>query len=553
MAFTVADYVLTRLAEQQVDTLFGVPAAYCSELFDATEAHDIRSVVTASDLEAGYAADGYARCKGLSAVAVAYGVGTLSMINAIAGAYVERSPVVVVNGGPNTRNLNNLKNFDVVFSHSIGRADTDLKAYKLVTASAARAATTSEVPTVVDTAITTAVTKQRPVYVEINQDLWNLACPKPAGRLHVANPASGTEQRLAATIVGLIRAAKSPMVLVGTEVQRYGLANQAADLITKLGIRWATALLAKSVLPEGGKGWVGVYNPPHSRAAVAQSVEKADLLLTLGCVFPNGYGPLVTSRRRSIVSVYNGRVKVRDGAKEKAELGSLLAALVSEAAKSAPKPGPADAALDDPAPGDPAPGDPAPSPASGPLSYHQVFERVAAALDTSWITVPDTFLGVFSAANLPVKGRDAFLCSGVWASIGHSVAAAVGASFGSGRRPLVLCGDGGFHMTAQALSTMARYGRNPVVVVIDNGIYAYEQYLINQAYFGAPDAKPKPYVVLNRWDFVGFAKGLGVQTVQSVNTAAAFDAALATAKSSPGPALIVAKVDPHDLPAELTR
>jgi indolepyruvate decarboxylase len=140
----------------------------------------------------------------------------------------------------------------------------------------------------------------------------------------------------------------------------------------------------------------------------------------------------------------------------------------------------------------------------------------------------------------------------VWASIGHSVAAAVGASFGSSRRPLVICGDGGFHMTAQALSTMVHYGRNPVVIVLDNGIYAYEQFLINKGYFRDPSARPKPYVVLNGWDFPSFAKGLGVRAAQSVTTVAAFDTALASVKASNAPALIVAKVDPHDLPAELS-
>src|SRR5262249_57288814 len=99
VAFTVADYIIKRVAEQQVDTLFGVPAAYCSPLFDAAIDQGMRTVVTASDLEAGYAADGYARTKGLGAAALADGVGALSMINAIAGAFVERSPVVVDNGG----------------------------------------------------------------------------------------------------------------------------------------------------------------------------------------------------------------------------------------------------------------------------------------------------------------------------------------------------------------------------------------------------------------------------------------------------------------------
>jgi indolepyruvate decarboxylase len=98
---------------------------------------------------------------------------------------------------------------------------------------------------------------------------------------------------------------------------------------------------------------------------------------------------------------------------------------------------------------------------------------------------------------------------------------------------------------------MVHYARNPVVVVIDNGIYGYEQFLVDKAYFGAPGATPRPYVTLNHWDFVALAQGLGVRSARSVDTVAAFDAALTEAKASTAPALIVARVDPHDLPAEL--
>jgi indolepyruvate decarboxylase len=538
MAFTVANYILQRLSEQGVDTLFGVPAAYCAPLFDAAVGSGMRSVVTASDLEAGYAADGYARTKGLGAVSVAYGVGTLSMINAIAGAFVERSPVVVINGGPTAANLANLHQFDVVFSHSIGQDATDLNAYTLVTATAARAGKVADVPTVVDTAISTAIKKKRPVYIEINMGLWEQACPRPAGPLPVANPPAGTEQQLAATIVGLIRAAQSPLILVGTEIQRYGLADAVADLIAKLGVRWATALLAKSTLAETGNGWTGVYDPPHSQAAVKNAVETADLLVTLGCVFPNGYAALLQNAFGHMVQIYDGKVRIKTGAKQNAELATLVAALVSEAAHAPPRP----------VPGGVSPA--APGPAMGALTYKQVFERIGVALDTSWITIPDTFLGIYSAANLPVQGRDAFLCSGVWASLGHSVAAAVGASFGASRRPLVICGDGGFHMTAQALSTLVQYARNPVIVVLANGIYGYEQYLLDPSFFTG-SSTPRPYVVLNQWDFAQFGNGLGLQFVQAVNTAASLDAALAAAKATNGPALIVAQVDAHGLPAEL--
>ncbi|MFB9476661.1 thiamine pyrophosphate-dependent enzyme [Nonomuraea salmonea] len=537
MAFTVADYVLKRLTQQRVDTLFGVPAAYGAGLFDAAGRNGVTSIVTASDLEAGYAADGYARAKGLGVVAVANGVGTLSMVNAIAGAFVERSPVVVVNGGPNATNLANLKDFDVLFSHSTGQPDHDLSTYRLVTASAARAGTAAAVPGVVDAAISTAVKRKRPVYIEINRDIWTASCPAPSGSLPVTEPPAGTEEQLAGTIAGLVRAATKPLVLVGIEVQRYGLADKVADLIAKLGVRWSVQLPAKGVLPEQGAGWVGVYAPPHSQPAV-NAVAQADLLVMLGCVFPSSYATLLRTGTNRIITAYDGKVKIKNGAKQNAQLGALVTALAAEAATEAPRPVPAGV-------------DPVTPTAASPLTYRRVFERIGAALDPSWLVIPDTFLGIHSAAHLPIKGRDGFLCGAVWASIGHSVAAAVGASFGSARRPLVICGDGGFHMTAQALSTMVRYERNPVVVVIDNGIYAFEQFLLDADYFSDPATRPKPYVVLNRWDFVKFANGLGVQSAQSVTTAAALDEALATAKASNAPALIVAKIDSRDLPAEL--
>jgi indolepyruvate decarboxylase len=539
LPFTVANYIVQRPKEQGIDTLFGVPAAYCAPLFEAAIAGGMTSVVAASDLEAGYAADGYARTKGLSAVSVAYGVGTLSMINAIAGAYVERSPIVVINGGPTATNIANLHQFDIVFSHSIGQDATDLSAYKLVTTFAARAGTVAEVPATVDGAISAAIKKQRPAYIEINMGIWGAACPMPTGPLATRNPPAGTEQQLAANIVGQIRGAQSPVILVGAEIARYGLADKVADLIGKLGVRWATALLAKSALAEQGAEWIGVYDPPHSQPAVRDAVEHADLLVTLGTVFPNGYASLVQQAFARTIQIYDGKVRIKTGAKRNAEIAALVAALVTEAAKAPPRAVPPGAT--------PAP----PGPATGPLTYKQVFERIGAALDPSWIVIPDTCLGIYSAANLPVKGLDGFLCSAVWASLGHSVAAAVGASFGSQRRPLVLCGDGGFHMTAQALSTMVQCGRNPVIVVLANGIYGYEQFLVGPSFFNNPANTPRPYVVLNQWDFVAFATGLGVKFAQAVNTAASFDSALAAAKMLNGPALIAAQVNAHDLPAEL--
>ena len=541
MAFTVVDYVLRRLTQQGVDTLFGVPAVYCAPLYESAPAHAVRAIVTTSDLEAGYAADGYARSKGLAAVSVANGVGTLSLINAIGGAFVERSPVVVINGGPTAGHLADQARLDVVYSHSTGRDATDLNAFALVTAFARRAATVAEVPDVVDTAISTALRTKRPVYIEIDMGLWSAPCQEPGAALSDQVAPAGTETQLANTIVGLIRAAQRPVLLVGTEVQRYGLADAVADLIAKLGIRWASDMLAKSTLPESGAGWIGVYDPPYVPADIRQPIEQADLLVTLGSVFPNAYAPLVNTAFNRMVAVYDGKVRVKSQPKQNAEIRALVAAMRTKAAQQPPATPPAGAVPTIAGP-----------PPAGPLTYRGVFERIGVALDATLFTIADTFLGVYSAANLPVRDRDAFLSDPVWASIGHSVAAAVGVSFGSARRPLVVCGDGGFQMTAQSLSTMARYGRNPIVVVIENGIYGFEQYLLGRGYFSSA-AAPKPYVRLGDWDLAKFAASVGIPAASEVATAADLDSVLAAAKAHQGPYLIAAKVDSRGLPAELPR
>ena len=145
MPYFTADYVIERLMQQNVEALFGVPAVYGAALFAAaaranTPARTFRTVVNSSDLESGYAADGYARVRGLSAVSVSYGVGTLSLVNAVAGAYIERSPVVVLNGGTVTdKHRRPEQRTGVLFSHSMGRPHSDMEAFAPFTALCERA------------------------------------------------------------------------------------------------------------------------------------------------------------------------------------------------------------------------------------------------------------------------------------------------------------------------------------------------------------------------------------------------------------------------------
>ena len=97
---TITDFLLARLKAIGIDHLFGIPGDYILPFFEALDGSDIKHIAPCNELNGGYAADGYARLRGAGAIAVTYGVGAFSLINAVAEAYAERVPLVVISGGP---------------------------------------------------------------------------------------------------------------------------------------------------------------------------------------------------------------------------------------------------------------------------------------------------------------------------------------------------------------------------------------------------------------------------------------------------------------------
>ncbi|MBR1033214.1 thiamine pyrophosphate-binding protein [Bradyrhizobium liaoningense] len=546
MTETVADYVVGRLRQHGVEVLFGIPGTSCAAVFDSASAQGLTTVVNSSELDAGYAADGYARMRGLSAVSVSYGVGTLSLVNAVAGALVERSAVVVVNGGPGIRDLWKERRYGVLFSHSTGRPLTDLAMFKEVTAFAARVERAEDAPRIVDEAIAIAMREQRPVYIEVPNDLWLVPCPSAEGALDVSRPASGKEAELADEIVQLMSRASRPAVLFCAEIARYGLAEEAKRLVAGSGIPWATTLLGKTVLPETTPGFVGVYDSDLAPKPVRQLLEESDCLLALGCVFGVDHGKLVTTRYAEMLSVADGWARIGDQVPQRAEIGTLLPLLGSRLGQRAT----AVAQRIDSNASFASRRQWAREPAVQELTHEQLYRVVDRHLDEDWVVVHDTCLGSYPAADLNVKGCNAFICCPVWLSIGHSIGAAIGVGVADARRPLVICGDGGFQIVAAGLSAMARHGIRAVVIVIDNGLYAIEQYLIDPKWFTDPDREPLPYVGLQRWDYPGLARAMGFGNAVSVATEADLDKALGNARAWGGPGLISARVSPRDLPPE---
>lgn len=549
---TIAAYLHARLKQHGGTTLFGVPGATCDPFFAAAKDAGVDVVITSSDLEAGYAADGFARMKGLGVVSVTYGVGTMSLMTAIGGAFAERSPVVIVNGGPTPEDLKLQQEFGTLFSHSTGRPSSDLTMFRELTGFAERIENAASAPKVIDQAITFALTQQRPVYVEVPKNLWEAKCAAPSTPLDVTRAPSGKEAALATELLETLRSASAPVLVLGIEVQRYGLEAPVTTLIEKLGVPFVTTLLSKAVIDERTKGFAGVYGGERAVPAVKQLVESADVVVALGCVLGRQHRKLATQRQETFVLATNGTLRIGKKAATRCEFSALLAEL--QRAEWQPNPkhlaGKTLTGLTFKERRVSLPSSAAPK--DGALTFDQLLESVSAALDESCIAMTDTSLSMYPAAELHTHGAKSFLSNSVWQAIGYSVAAAVGVAVAQPKRPVVLCGDGGFQMTAQSLSTMARRKLPAIVLVLDNGLYGIEQWLLEPRFFQDATTPPKPYLSLNRWDYVGLAKALGVSQAVTVDTKAKLDDALSKAKANPKePSLLHVVLPPKDLPSQL--
>ena len=566
MAYTVADYIIQRLKEQGVDTLFGVPSVYCARVYEAARSAAFKTIITSSDLEAGYAADGYARVRGLSAVAVSYGPGTLSIVNAIAGAYVERSPIVVINGGPSQSNIDDQNKTGVVYSHSMGQPHTDQDVLANVTAFHDRAGDVAQARAKVDTAIQTALARKLPVYIEIPQAILGVTCAPPSANLSVTVPPANAAQ-VARMILQEISGAKFPFLIVGVEVQRHGLATDVLAIIDKLNISWATTLLERTTIDESHALFQGVFNGGEAPGDLTKKIWNADLIVSLGAVFGSGHAAIMVPKikNKQVIRVWDGNAYVKGAAATPTGFSSLISELKQHAVAGAGQA--REERSDDPPSSNEMAwdGDRDDAYSASPerstfsptsvarlgISYDDLFDQIEKYVtsDPNFMLVADTFLGIYPAARKRMAGQNVFMANAIWASIGHSVGAGTGVAAANRKRPFIVCGDGGFQMTAQSLSTMARFHLSAITLVVDNNLYGYEQYLLDPGYYKTPGASPLSYATLNDWDYVGVAKALGIAQVAKATTVAELTAAIKGATAQMGPALIQVSVDPRSLPA----
>ncbi len=522
---TVSTYLLQRLKEIGVGHLFGVPGDYVLDFLDQVVASPISWVGTCNELNAGYAADGYARLNGVGAAVVTYGVGGFSILNAVAGGYAEGVPLVLISGAPPTKR----RVAGALVHHLVADYDRQLEIYRKVTVDAALLTDAATAPALIDRVLAGCISRKLPVYLELPADLAWAPCQAPADVLRVVTKPSDPEslRDCAEEVAGLINRADSPVILAGIEVARFGLGAVLLQLVERAELPFSTMLSSKCVLPELHPQFIGIYQGGWSRQAVRQQVEGADCLLSLGAWMTDLDTGIfsVNLNHHRVIAATGDTVRVGSHYYHNVVLGDLIRELTpllrSRSYLETHPVRPCCAA-----------GSFVPDEAA-PLTAARAYEAVQGFLDDRMILLAEPGDSFCAAPEFLIDEAENFVVQAYYSSIGFCTPAALGVGLARPqKRPVVLTGDGAFQMTAQEVSTLLRQAIPAVILLINNDGYLVERMLHEDG----------PYNDIQMWRYAGLPevfsggdRGIGLR----VCTEGELAHALTTAAENPDKLVLV--------------
>lgn len=536
---TVGSYLASRLREIGLHHYFAVPGDYNLVLLDELlKNQDLTMVGCCNELNAGYAADGYARAtRGASALVVTFSVGGLSALNAVAGAYAEDLPVIAISGGPNT---NSEAEYELLH-HTIGNIDYDYQRdiYAKVTADAIVIRHPREAPRQIDRALETALSLKKPVYLEVACNIANAPTSAPHARVFGHRPASdlkSLEQAIAQTAERL-NAATKPVLVAGVKLRSTQAQDAFRELAEASGYGVATMPNAKGLFPEQHANSMGTYWGSVSAPSCNEVVESADCYLFAGPLFTDyttvGHTILIDDNK--LIQANPTSVTIPGQTFSDVQLADFLTGL---AAKLKPNENSLAAyrRIQEESRG---------VPRSEKLTTRQMFAKIQDVLTDKHAVVAETGDSWFNGMALDLPDGCDFAIQMQYGSIGWSVGATLGYALGSPeRRVFALIGDGSFQMTAQACSTMIRSGANPIIFLINNGGYTIEA-----------EIHDGPYNTIKNWDYAGLIDVFNAQDGNGrsckVFTEDELANAITEALAHDGMSLIELKIDRDDCSREL--
>ncbi|YAF95624.1 MAG: alpha-keto acid decarboxylase family protein [Nodularia sp. CChRGM 3473] len=477
---TVSEYLFHRLESLGVQHIFGVPGDYVLDLMDVLNQTPINLICNCNELNAGYAADAYARVRGLGAVCVTYGVGGFSLVNAVVGAYAERVPLVVISGAPNS----SVRKGNLLLHHTTGDYNLQLSIMEKVTVASVILTNASQAANQIDQTLAACLHYKRPVYIEIPLDLVHQSCTLP----EIQPPSSfkfTNQETLPAALeeaveeaVNLLEKAQRPVILAGVEFNRFHLQNQLLKLLETTGYPLATTMLGKSCISEMHPQFIGNYVGALSRDDVRQRIETADCVLCLGAIMSdmNLGGYTANLDERKLINANSEKVKIKHHFYQPVYLGDFIDGLIANLQKK-------DAELLEIMPAFHLLSQSFMPQPEAKLTNRRFYERINHFLEDGFIIIADTGDAIVSTMDLLMPQETDFIGQAFYLSIGYSIPACLGAAMAAPqRRLMIFVGDGAFQMTAQELSTIIRHKLNPIIFLINNDGYTIERVIQDGPY-----------------------------------------------------------------------
>ena len=465
---TIGQYLIDRLYDMGIRHVFGIPGDYVLKFYRMIEKSKIRHIGTTREDCAGFAADAYARVRGLGCVCVTYCVGGLKISNPIAGAYAEKAPVVVISGAPGMRE----RQKNALLHHKVRDFTTQKEIFEKITVASTILDSPVTALSEIDRVLMAAMEYKRPVYIELPRDMVDVHClpihehPKPR------ESSSRALFEAVAETMAMINVSKRPIIMAGVEMHRYNLQDSLVELVNKTQIPVCSSLLGKSVIRETHPLYVGIYEGAMGKEEVTRLVEDSDCVIMLGTFMTDIDLGIYTAQLQQVhcINATAEKILVKYHTYEDVHFPDFIRALVHASIRRRPRPKlPAPHFDNKPF-----------APTAKPITVKRLFEGLNHYVGDDMVVVSDIGDCLFGSADLVIKKRTEFLSPAYYTSMGFGIPAAVGAQLANPKsRPLVLVGDGAFHMTGMELSTCVRLGLDPVVIVLNNHGYGTERHILD--------------------------------------------------------------------------
>lgn len=535
---SVCEYLLARLAELGISDIIGVPGDFNLGIVERIEHDDrFRFISECNELNASYAADGYARIHGISALITTYGPGELSAVNGIAGAYAERVPVLKITGGIALSKIE--KKLPLHHTLLNGKYDQSLKIYEQITC--AQGLITFDSPgEQIDQLIEACIRHKQPVYMQIPQDVALHMIPAPTTKLklNVNEALTDSEAKIVDLVHQKLVNAKNPVIIVGDLIDRYNLGQQIESFLASTGVPFVLSWVVKGLIREDLANYGGVYAGEFSVPQVRGFIESSDCIISLGmfnCEINLGEFSSNLSRNK-FIDIQLDSITYDNESFVITNFSSLITAITElqinrkfnevthnphyQIATNLP---------------------------TSTIIHDHIIDRASKFLAKNDTLILETGTISFTAGYYKIPTNVKVISSVNWYSIGYALAATSGVTLAKkSGRTLLITGDGSLQMSVQAISTMLRYDLKPVILILNN-----EGYTIERAFLGENSS----YNDVQVWNYTSLAGSFGGNAyTKTVTTAGELEQVLNQAKQQADKMwLIEVKMGKYEYPSALLK